>query len=234
MKIGILSTDRPMTQSLCKTVEAYRQRKFIDIDAVVFSSIGEYFSSGQDCDVYIINDNFDRHSSLETARLVRTKDAKTALVLIAKNPDKVYDAFKVKAHRFLVQPVTESMLFEALDAFRKDQFTARGIILKVEALYCTFHAEEVLYLEANGKQSCLHTRSKTVQATTPFSQVSLQLPGEYYYPVHRSFIVNMCHVRAFDPEHLLLDNGDSVPLSRRRKVDFFIQYSKFVSGHNFL
>lgn len=49
---------------------------------------------------------------------------------------------------------------------------------------------------------------------------------------HRSFAVNMNHIRSFDAEHVELINGTNIPLSRRRKVEFYRAYTQFIKRHS--
>ena len=234
MTIGVLTNDKKFLTVLEHTFEEYHQRKFVEIQTIHFTRIRDYLASDELFDMLFVDDEFDNRNSVETARLIRTKDPKVALVLLAKNPDKVYDSFAVRAHRFYLKPVTQSKLFEALDAYRKDLFSYRVIIVRIDNSYHSLSTEEIVYLEADSKDCLIHLRQGVTRASASLIQMLLQLPEEYFFHSHRSYVVNMQYVRRIDPDALIMVTGDKVPLSRRRKVKFLVTYSRFISGHSFL
>ena len=46
-----------------------------------------------------------------------------------------------------------------------------------------------------------------------------RLPLETFLQIHKSYIVNLCHVREFRwaEDSVALDNGETLPISRRRE-----------------
>ena len=104
----------------------------------------------------------------------------------------------------------------------------------VRSIYKPFSTEEIIYIEADGKITTIYCDTSGIVTTTPYIQISQQLPEEYFITPHRSFAVNMMHIREFDQNQLILDNNVAIPLSRRRKMDFFIKFNEFTRSHNFL
>ena len=235
MKILILSNDTKFVSLLDRTLQEYMFRKFVSVEVARAVRIRDYLASDEDYDVVIVDDDFEKRTCIETARLVRTKDPKVAIIIISNSPDRVYDSFSVRAHRFLVKPLTQSSMYEALDAYRKDIIAYRLIIVKTSTGYQSISSEDIVYVEAAAKYSILHLqKGGELRTGTSFAQLLIQLPEEYFFRTHRSYIVNMLHISALDAEHITLRDGTRLPVSRRRKVNFFMEFSKFASGHTFI
>lgn len=233
MTVYIISSDQKTARFLSVAVQAYSEQKYIQINVKVFRRIREYLMDFDKPDIIFIDDNVEMKPSVENARIVRGKDPGVSIVLLSTNPEKVFEAFTVKTHRFLTKPITQNDIFDAIDSYRKDLFTGKGIIAKVENAFRVFSSEEVYALIADGPRPKIMTRDEVIEVLTPFSRIETQLPEEYYFKCHRSYVVNMKYVAKFDSEQIELTNHSTVPISRRKRMDFHMRYAEFVKGHTF-
>ena len=232
MKIAILSNDDSTISFLEKTVEEYANRKYHKMSVIRFSNLKDYLGSSAFFDVLLIDDNFERRLSVETARLVRTKNKHVALVLIAGTPDTVYDSFTVKAHRFILKPITQSAIFEAFDSFRKEQSAYRVIVARTNKGFRSFGTDEILYVVSDGKLFHLHTKSEVLMLDTGYGNFVGQLPGEYFFTIHRSCTINMKYVKTLKGDQVIMSDNNTLNVSRRRKTEFLLAYNDYIKGHN--
>lgn len=233
MEIFILSSDSKTIRFLTGAVRTYSEQKYVDIDIKIFRRMRDYLLEFDKPDLIFIDDNLEMKPSIENARVVRTKDGRAAVVLLSTNPERVFEAFTVKTHRFLTKPVTQADIFDALDSYRKDLFSDRVIIAKLEDTYRVFSSEEVFALIADGSHTKIMTEDELVDIVTPFSRIETQLPAEYFYKPHRSYIINMKHVARFTSEQIEMTNHAIIPISRRKRMEFHMRFSEFVKGHTF-
>lgn len=232
MKIGILTPDKKFDEFLRKTVLEYGDRKCMALDLEPFPTLKDVLLTDVPYDLLFIDDNYEHRSCVETARLIRTRNPSASMVLLSSSQDKVYESFAVKAHRFLLKPITQSMLFEAIGAYFTEQLKNYLVISRTETGFLTVPSEDIFYVEANGKTSILYLRNGPTNVFTSFSQIFLQLPTESFYQTHRSFVVNMKYISRFDAECIYLHNGDTVALSRRRKIDFLVAFNEYIRRRN--
>lgn len=233
MNIFILSSDDKTIRFLKQALGTYEKHKYFQITITVYRSVKTYFTATEKPDMFFIDDGLEHRTCVETARLVRSRDSKASVVLLSNNSERVFDAFPVKPHRYFLKPLTQSEVFEALDAYRKDFITYRIIIVKIDDTFRVFSSEEIIAVVGEGSKTNLMTKTETLELQTPFSQVESQLPEEYFYKPHRAYIINMKHIANFTPEELVMVNKAAIPISRRKKLDFFVRYSEFVKGHTF-
>lgn len=233
MNVFLLSSDAKTIRFLTGAVKTYSEQKYIDIDVKVFRRMRDYLLEFDKPDLIFIDDNLEMKPSIENARVVRSKDGRAAVVLLSTNPERVFEAFSVKTHRFLTKPITQSDIFDALDSYRKDLFSDRVIIAKLEDAYRVFSSEEVYALIADGSHTKIMTSDELVDILTPFSRIETQLPDEYFYKCHRSYIINLKHIARFTQEQVEMTNHAIIPISRRKRLDFHMRYSEFVKGHTF-
>lgn len=233
MNVFLLSSDAKTIRFLTGAVKTYSEQKYVDVDVKVFRRMRDYLLEFDKPDLIFIDDNLEMKPSIENARVVRSKDGRAAVVLLSTNPERVFEAFSVKTHRFLTKPITQSDIFDALDSYRKDLFSDRVIIAKLEDAYRVFSSEEVYALIADGSHTKIMTSDELVDILTPFSRIETQLPDEYFYKCHRSYIINLKHIARFTQEQVEMTNHAIIPISRRKRLDFHMRYSEFVKGHTF-
>ncbi|MBQ8062305.1 MAG: response regulator transcription factor [Clostridia bacterium] len=233
MLIFIISSDARTIRFLTGAVAAYSEQKYVEAEVKSFQKMKDYLSNTEEPDLIFVDDNVEMRPSVENAKLIRGKDGKVAIVLLSSNPERVFDAFRVRAHRFLTKPIIRADIFDAIDSYRKDLVTYRVIIAKVHEGFRIFTSEEVYALVADGNHTQLITAEETVDTLSSFAKIEDQLPKEYFYKCHRAYVVNMKHIATLSQEELSLTNGTVIPISRRRKLDFHVRYAEFVKGHTF-
>ncbi len=233
MQVAILSAEPKLDNTLHRVINEYAIRKFLKINIVSFTSYNVFLNSENNFDIIFIDDDFDGKSAIETAGLVKTACPEVALVLLSGDINTVYDAFKVKAHRFLMKPPEPISVIEAIESYRRDSFSYKMVIAKVDNVFRSFCTDEILYVEASGKHTRIFTAKEPMIASTSFNQLVEQLPEEYFFLIHRSFAINMMYVDSFNQESVKMRNSDDLPLSRRRKIDFYIKFTDFTKSHTF-
>ncbi|MBQ8083054.1 MAG: response regulator transcription factor [Clostridia bacterium] len=233
MTVFVLSNEPKTVRFLTGAVKTYGEQKYVDVETRVFRRMRDYLLEFDKPDLIFIDDNFEMKPSVENARVVRTKDGKAALVLLSTNPERVFEAFTVRTHRFLTKPVTQSDIFDALDSYRKELFADRVVIVKVDDAFRVFTSEDIYAVIADVNHTKIMTKDEMVETITKFTRIETQLPPEYFYKVHRSYVINMKHIAKFTSEQVEMTNHAIVPISRRKRLDFHMRYSEYVKGHTF-
>ena len=81
--------------------------------------------------------------------------------------------------------------------------------------YVKLPVHEIMYLESKKNYVQVVTEQKTFLALITLRQLELELPAELFCRVHRSFIVSMNHVAAFDNDTVQIDNKE-IPIRQHK------------------
>ena len=227
MFVAVLVSDPRAELFLTDALDDYRKKRFPALQYKVFYHLADYLAMDTPCDLTFLDEGVDHLPLLEAARLLR-KQGNGALVLLSSDPEQVYDAFALRAHRFLLKPVVPSAVFEALDAFRRDFDSFRIILAKVGADWRSFHSEDLCAVEAMGHECRLLGTNNITECRSPFQQILRQLPEETFFQVHRSFSVNLQYVEEITENTVELTGGYTIPLSRRRRTEFLNGYFTYL------
>lgn len=84
--------------------------------------------------------------------------------------------------------------------------------------------EDLIYLEGDGNYThAVLTSGKRITSSKPISEYEVQLSAEGFFRVHKSYIINMARVIKYVKGRggeVVMDNGDTVYVSSRKKDDF--------------
>ncbi|TXI82091.1 MAG: response regulator transcription factor [Flavobacteriales bacterium] len=84
--------------------------------------------------------------------------------------------------------------------------------------------EDILYLEANDSYTTIHLKDGKRSVSSKHIRVfENNLDPKTFFRVHKSFIINLAHLRGFNRTEgnmAVLDSGALIPVSRRRLPDF--------------
>ena len=133
----------------------------------------------------------------------------------------------VYAEAFLVKPAAPARLGELLDRlYARSCF--RRLVLKKEKAMVVVYPQDVLYVEAQDKECRFRFYNRAENFPYKLSALEEEhLPKNLFFRVHRSYLVNLMHVAAFDKNSVTVKNGDVLPLRRYRA------FSEAFSAFNF-
>lgn len=102
---------------------------------------------------------------------------------------------------------------------------------------------DILYLESEHHDIHLHVLKaygtdfcgkEVLPVAETLSQCEGKLRGMGFARIHKSFLVNMYHIRCLEKETLLLDNGERLYISRRRYPEVKLQFENYIRHLDFL
>lgn len=153
-------------------------------------------------------------------------------------------AFKESAVDYILKPVDDHDLIHAVEKaiFNINSFDTNERLVKIlkDAISRTFKIvvptakglslipeDEVLHLEGYDGYTKIHLNTTSQAITSSYNLGKFEKSlGEVFFKCHKSHIVNLEHVRAFENEgYLLLDNDTRVPISRTNRKIFIELFS---------
>ena len=99
------------------------------------------------------------------------------------------------------------------------------IFVKEGTLYRRIDLDTILYIEAKGSYSTIVSTTKSYTLSYNLNHFSTQVRGHSFRKVHRSFIVNMKNVEAFDNNSLMI-HGRTIPVSKQYQKEIMTLFLK--------
>lgn len=157
-------------------------------------------------------------------------------VYITSHSDKatIDRAKQTLPYAYLIKPFDENDLYAAIEtalmhfARRKETFGEKeegekpviikdGIFVKHKGKFVKIQLNELFWLEANDNYVTLNTQQGQYVLKTTLKMLQDALPG-YFVRIHRSYVINLHHIKSFDSEELIIGNK-SLPVGKSYFMD---------------
>jgi DNA-binding LytR/AlgR family response regulator len=202
------------------------------------------FSSGEALLKAFAEDSFDAVfldiymngiSGMETAKRLRELDPNFALVFITSSRDHALESFPLRPHYYVTKPIKREDIDNAFARCRSTFIkNARFVEMVSDRAKIKIPVCKLLYVETFGRETVFHTMEGdfTTTAQMLLDDLERELGGSFLR-CHRSFIVNMNHIKTIAQQDFRLLDGSLVPMSQRRRTALRDAYADFVSDRLF-
>lgn len=201
-----------------------RLREFFLAKRVDFR-ITEYLSGGSlseqgalDCDLLFLDVKMDGQDGFETAELLRRNGFTGCLVFSTIMKNDMYRAFEYGAFDYLVKPFSRDALENTMERFIRTLSTNKNrIVVSRRGQKSVVKSADILYCEVIDRKIYLHlTGGDTVEYYGKISELENEL-GNGFFKSHRSYLVNLEHIKGCGADYIIVSGDEKVPLSRSRK-----------------
>lgn len=174
-------------------------------------------------DLLLLDIQLEGENGVALARFLRERRVSASIIYITDHPGFALDSFPTYPLEYLLKPVDEARLAAALDwDWRQRRRRPERPLLQIRDRAVPL--DEIRYLETAGRKTAIHTGEERIEHTVPLSRLKDELQAQGFCPSHFSYLVNLAHVRRVERDRLLLDTGETVPVSRRYYQDFMARY----------
>lgn len=241
MKIVVCDDSMVDLEKIRGLLTIYKERhKAIQLETEYFTDSAKLYrwiQAGAQGDIYILDMIMSQRTGIDIGALIRSTDERSVIIYITSSDDFAFEAYGVRAVRYLLKPVPEKLFIEALDYATADLSKERR-----EAVYTVKTKEglvaipysKIEYIENYSRtlNICL-TDGRCVQSIfirKSFDEETRQITeNSDFVQVHKSFLVNLYHVDKLAPGSVIMENGARIPISKARTADVKKEYLKFVS-----
>ena len=208
--------------------------------------------AGIKIDVLFLDIAMGGNDGIETARELgmriehngkSMRASRPLIIYVTGIPDRMGDAFGVKAYGYLLKPVSHASfdgeLHRAVEELKKldaqlvcetkyqdssDAFIAvqsgKGII--------NVKLKDILYVESSGRKSVVHTAAEQLEVYKQMAEFEDEL-GKEFFRIHRGYLVNMQNIKGYSRTEIQVDNGETIIISKYKYADFIKAYMDFIS-----
>lgn len=227
MKIAVCDDEALALEEIITSLENYAIERKINIEYEAFDNYCLIENRIDDFDIFIMDYKTPVIDGLTFAKTIREEfGAGKTIIFITAYDDIVYDAFKVKTHRYILKPFDESTLFEALDSCIKEKNENRNLIFKNDGVSDIINISDILYIEVNDKECRICLDNEQIISRKPIAYFEDMLKDAGFFRVHRAYLVNLRKIRSYEKSKVELINGEKISMSVRKYPAFCKEYIK--------
>ncbi len=189
----------------------------------------------QGVNAYFLDINLETDmNGLELAKQIRSHDPHSYITFITGHPELCMTVFKyhIEAFEYLVKPVSYQAIEECLISIDKhysqylsNQKYNKDAMIIIRSGICDYSVElyDIIYVESINQKLVVHTRSRNIEFFGYLKDIikDLNKNGESFYRCHRSYIININHVKEvnYRDSCIIMSNGEKCYMSRQQKSE---------------
>ncbi len=182
-----------------------------------FKSTEEFLSAyeeDKDFDILLLNIEMGEINEIELSKRLHEEDCGLQIVFVTGLSDYNTKEYDTSALHHLKKPVRSEKLLEVLNqAVENLHKIKRPILFQFEDQSIRLPEDSILFVEASGNLVVVHTIDNSFHVNSSISEVK-KLLGDKFVRCHRSYIVNLTHVKEITKAGVVLANRESIPLAR--------------------
>ena len=221
MNIAICDDDLLQLEYICSLVKKWSNRTNEQNKISLYKSAEELlfdYTPGS-FDILLLDIQMDGENGISLAKRIRSFNDDAVIIFITAVSDYVFDGYDVGAVQYLLKPVDEVKLFECLNISHKKSASQKRIILESEQGSIAVAMDDIIYSEAFSHKTKVVMNDRELFINESIGNIEQKL-GDDFYKCHRSYIVNIKHINSIKKYDAVMDNGSSIPISRRIYNDF--------------
>ncbi len=231
IRIAICDDEKHMSDHIRAMASDFFRKKNREIQLRTFSSGEELLSYDGQIDILFLDIQMKGMDGIETARKLRASKFQGFLIFITVLKEMVFQSFEVQAYDYLVKPVEEKQFEKTMERLYTSMQNASEDSLLVQKGYegRIIPKDGIVFCEIIDRKIYLNLASgEVVDYYERIENLETKL-GSHFFRCHRSYLINLKHLKGYKNGTACMDNGKEVPVSRLRSKEFssvVLQYMK--------
>ena len=231
IRIAICDDEKHMSDHIRAMASDFFRKKNREIQLRTFLSGEDLLNYDGQIDILFLDIQMKGMDGLETARKLRADKFRGFLIFITVLKEMVFQSFEVQAYDYLVKPVDEKQFGKTMERLYTSMQNAsegnllvqqgyeRRIVPKDEIVFCEIIDRKIYLNLTSGEVVDYYERIENLESKL----------DSHFFRCHRSYLINLKHLKGYKNGTAYMDNGKEVPVSRLRSKEFsgvVLQYMK--------
>lgn len=179
------------------------------------------YEENKNYDILLLDIQMKEIDGIGLAKEVRKYSKDTQIVFVTGYDKYISDGYDVAALHYLMKPVSFEKISEVLSRAAENLGkTSPAILINANGENVKLLLSDIYCIEAVGHTLKITCTDGDITVNQSLSSFKSNI-GNDFISTHRSFIVNLEHIKRISKTDVILDNGKSVPVSRRMYEDIY-------------
>lgn len=229
MHIALCDDDQQDLNRLRSLVEEYKTNHFPTLTYEVFLNPLELADKIKKAyfDLLILDIVMPNQTGIELATEIRGWNRQIPIIFITSSPEFAIKSYTIQAQDYLLKPVKESDFFISVDRqIQKLIQNESRVLFHTSNGMLQLSVSSINYIEAtNRKVYVVQLNNDVTEITDTIYDLEVRFAKySYFSRPHRSYLVNLFHIKKLDKDGLHTSNGNCIPIARANMNKLKTQY----------
>lgn len=238
MKIAIVDDEEKEQNIIKKYICEWATMQSEHVEFSCYNSSESFLFEWEDnreFSLLVLDIEMGEMNGLDLAKRIRKDHEDIPILFVTGYDEYMQYGYDVSALHYLLKPLNKDKFFQVLNKLSESKKEDDEIfMLNTEAGIGRIKLSQIMYVEAAGHNSILHTKQGSVKLKEAFGTMEKQLlPCTGMIKCHRAYLVNLRYVSAMQSNTIVLDNYEMIPVSRTQVKQVqkeYLRYYKENSG----
>jgi DNA-binding LytR/AlgR family response regulator len=235
LKIAICDDEQIVCADIEKNILDFKKESGLDLEVEVFNSgidLLKFIENENTFDLIFLDIEMQDLNGIQVGIKLRNEleDYVTKIVYISSKDNYDRQLFEVQPMHFLSKPIDKEKIIADIKLALKILGKSGGVFsYKIGHSVHKIPIKDILYFESMDREIKLVSIKGTVYFYDTIEAVLSQVSSFQFIQIHRSFIINYAYVSKFRYEEVIMQNGERLLISQRRRKDvrdLLISYEK--------
>ncbi|MGL4760043.1 MAG: LytR/AlgR family response regulator transcription factor [Sarcina sp.] len=190
--------------------------ELLEYDLIEYSSGEDLLHHYDKVDLLFLDIQMNELSGMDVARRIREFDNNVEIIFTTSIAQYVFEAYEVRAYRYLVKPIEYKELRKQVKLCISDYLDKNNIIaIDSNKSTVKIRIGEILYAEVMRKEVTIYTESKVYIIETSMKKVEKKLFNYGFFRCHHSYLVNLKKINEIRDKAIFISDKE-IPVSRTR------------------
>lgn len=233
MKIAVCDDDYLQHNRIISLIERYDGP--LSHDIYVYKSgehLLEAYHSGKQFDVIFLDIRMGTLDGVETLKRIRIQDDNVRVIFVTSLIEYAIEGYSHHVFDFLLKPITEERfnkvflrVKKSMEVLEMKRYMVETRFEKIGIFY-----DDILYLESQNRKMIVYTEKEAYEHYRKISEDEELLLEKGFVRCHRSFLVNVKHIKRVQNNEVSMKNGTRVPISKGKYQEVYDKFTKYLVG----
>ena len=230
IKLAVCDDNKIDRDYVIKLLNEYADENGVILEIQPFISAEQFlfqYAEEKDYRIIVLDIEMEKMSGVELARKLREDNREIQILFITGYPDYISEGYEVDALHYLMKPVSAEKLATVMNkAIANLKVAEKVIFVQDNGEMLKVLAKNIYYVEVFSHFCSIHTTEGVIETKMSISDLEKKLV-DGFIRVHRSYLVNLEQIKRIAKTEILMENGELVPLARRKYKDVNIAFIRY-------
>lgn len=168
-------------------------------------------------------------NGMQLAQSIRQRDEQTSILFITSTEEFLLEGYSVRPIQYLLKPVQPEQLENALRTDLRLHHQPHTVTIHSGGKTAVLPLEDILYVESRNHGCVFCTAQQEHFFWMTLAEAEQLLPGEHCR-CHKSFLVNLQHIRQVNGRIILLPGGKRLDIGPRYAEPFQRLFARYLNA----
>ena len=231
IKIAVCDDDEIVCEKLSFIIKKWFDEDERPVLIVKFESGIKLLETHIRFDVIFLDIEMPDLNGIEAAKKLRNWDVNSKIIYVTNHSSYILNSYSVHAFDYISKPIQEEIICNVLSEVVRylDNATQKHkYVFETEEGKVTLELEEIYYFEYLSRRVIINTSQDKYIASYSLKELFGKFHGYGFSLPHKSFIVNMLHVKLVKGFDIFMENGVRIPLAQKKAPEFRVEFNNFL------